>query len=82
VPGRQKIAVHARRIVALLDQLELHVPGIGQRDCQMNAIVALLFVPEAVQRQLLGDIPRTNPADLDPVAHRSVDVAHDKPHLP
>jgi hypothetical protein len=80
--GGEKIPVHARRIVALLDQFELHVAGIGQRDRQMDVVVALLLVPEAVQRQSLGDIPRADPADLDPVTHRLINVPHHKAHLP
>jgi hypothetical protein len=80
--GREKIAVHARGVVTLLDQLELHVTGIGQCDRQMDIVIAPVFVPEPVERQFLGDIPRADPADLYPVAHCLVDVAHHNAHLP
>src|SRR4029077_12005740 len=82
VAGREKLAIHARHLVALLDQLELHVAGIGERDGQVNVIVALTFVPEAVERQFLGEVPGADAADFDPVAHRLVDVVYDKAHLP
>src|ERR1700756_5123056 len=82
VPSRKELAIHRWLIVALLDQLELHVPGIGQRNRQMNIVVALLLIPEPVERQFLGDVPRADAAHLDPVAHRLIDVAHDKAHLP
>src|SRR5438105_4207268 len=82
VTRREKFPIHARRIVALLDQLELHVAGIGQRYRQMDVVMALLLIPEAVQRQFFGDVPWADPADLDPMAHRLVDIAHHEPHLP
>src|SRR3954452_2197626 len=79
--SREKIAVHRRRLVPLLNQLELHIAGIGQCNREVNVIVALLLVPEGIERQFLGDIPGTDAADLDPMANCLVDVAHDKAHL-
>jgi hypothetical protein len=45
VPSGEKIAIHARRPVPLLDQLELHLAGIGQRYGNLD-VVGLLFVPK------------------------------------
>src|SRR5215469_1742556 len=82
VSGCEKIAIHACRRVSLLDQLKLHITRIGQRDGEMNIVVALLLVPEAVKRQFLGDEPRSDSTDLDPVTRGLFNVADDKAHLP
>src|SRR5205823_9462595 len=79
--GVEKIAVEARAVAALLDQLQLHVAGIRECDRHLE-IVPPPAVPEFIHRQLLGVEPRADAADLDPVAHRLVDVADDDPDLP
>ena len=81
VAGGQEVAPHAGGVAPLLDQLDLHVPGIGERDREVNAVVARAAVAEGGQRQPVDVEPRPDPADLDPVAHRRLDVAHHVPHL-
>src|SRR5215469_4305521 len=81
VAGGEKIAVEARHIVALLDQLELHIARIGKCD-RHPEIVGPASIAEFIQWQLLGIEPRADPAHLYPVAHRLLDIAHDDPDLP
>src|SRR3990172_2205844 len=76
VPGRQEVTVHAGGIAALLDQLDLHVTRIGERDREVNAVVACPAVGESGQQQSVDVEPGPDAADLDPVAHRRVDIAH------
>src|SRR5436305_2723273 len=78
--AREKIAVEAGAVAALLDELQLHLAGIGERDRHLD-IVDPAFVAELAQRQLLGIEPRADAAHLDPVAHRLLDVADDDPDL-
>src|SRR5580704_11621058 len=66
VAGVDEIPVEARRLAALLDQFELDVAGIGQRDRQMRDAVRRAFVAVAGQRQLVGVKPRADAAHLDP----------------
>src|SRR5438270_2105137 len=78
--GAEKISVEARAVAALLNELQLHVAGIGERDRHLDVVDSSL-VPELAQRQLLGIEPRADAAHLDPVAHRLLDVADDDPDL-
>src|SRR5690348_10496805 len=80
VAGGEEIAVEARNIVPLLDQFELHVPRIGEGDRHLDVISPAL-VAKLGHRQLLGIEPWPDPADLDPVAHRLLDVANDDADL-
>jgi hypothetical protein len=80
MPGGEKIAVEARAVAALLDQLELHIAGIGQRHRHPDVVDPSL-VAELGQWQLLGIKPRADTAHLDPMAHRLFDVADDDPDL-
>src|SRR5262244_1211241 len=57
-------------------------PELASAIVRCMSSLALLFVPEAVQRQFFGDVPGPDAANLDPVAHRLVNVAHHEPHLP
>ena len=81
VPGGEEVAIHAGRATALLDQLELNIPRVGQGDGDVHVIVAPAGVGEAGDRQAVGVEPRSHAADLHPVAHRGFDVAHDDAHL-
>src|SRR6516164_10969315 len=76
----EEIAVEARHIIALLDQLELHIARIGKCD-RHPEIVGLASIAEFIQWQLLGIEPRADAAYLNPVAHRLLDVAHDDTDL-
>src|SRR5256885_2798949 len=78
--AREKIAVEAGAVAALLDELQLHVAGIRERDRHLDVVDPSL-VAELAQRQLLGIEPRADAAHLDPVAHRLLDVADDDPDL-
>src|SRR5580698_3579054 len=78
----EKVPIKARRVAALLDQLELDVARIGERDRQMRDVVALASVAVAGERQAIGIKPRPDAAHLDPVPHRLVDIAHDDADLP
>src|SRR6266851_650120 len=80
VAGGEKVAVEARAVAALLDQLQLHVARIGQGHRHPD-VVGPALVAELGQRQLLGVEPRTDAADLDPMAHRLLDVADRDPDL-
>src|SRR5215469_4393577 len=81
VTGGEEIAVEARHIIALLDQLELHIARIGKCDRHLE-IVGPASIAEFIQWQLLGREPRADVAYLNPVAHRLLDVTHDDPDLP
>src|SRR6266851_1957476 len=80
MPRGEEIAVEAWGFAALLDQFELHIARIGEGGRDLDVVAAAL-VAELVHRQLLGIKPRADAADLDPMAHRLVDVAHDDPDL-
>src|ERR1700681_203229 len=79
--GGEEIAVEARHVIALLDELELHIARVGERDRHLE-IVGPALIAEFIQWQLLGIEPRADAAHLDPVAHCLLDVAHDDPDLP
>src|SRR5262249_44990382 len=81
MPGGKEVAVHAGRLTALLDELELHVPGVGQSDRDVHLIIAPTAVREAGDREAIGVKPGPDAADLHPVAHCGFDVAHDDTHL-
>src|SRR5262249_32729724 len=81
VAGGEEIAVEARHIVALLDQLELHIARIGKGDRHLE-IVGPPSIAEFIQLQLLRIEPRADAAYPSPVMHRLLDVAHDDPDLP
>src|SRR5436305_14453118 len=78
--AREKIAVEAGAVAALLDELQLHVAGIRERDRHLD-IVDPSLVAEVAQRQLLGIEPRADAAHLDPMMHCLLDVADDDPDL-
>src|SRR6266571_8993289 len=80
MPRGEEIAVEAWGFAALLDQFELHIARIGERDRDLD-VVGPAAIAELVHRQLLGVEPRADAAHLDPMAHRLVDVAHDDPDL-
>ena len=85
VPGGEKITVHAWRVAALLDQFDLHIARIRQRDRHVNVVVALAHIGERGHRQPVRIEPRPDPADLRPVLHRRFDIAHhhaDLAHIP
>src|SRR4029079_3062882 len=74
-------AIHARRFAALLDQLELHIPRVGQGDRDVRVVVAPDGVGEARDCQAVGVEPGSDAADFHPMAHRGFDIAHDDAHL-
>ena len=80
-PRSQEVAVHARRLAALLDQLDLHVARVRERDRHVKVVVADAAIAEGCQRQSVDVEPRSNTADIDPMAHRRVDIAHHITHL-
>jgi len=77
----EEVAIHAGSVAALLDQLELDVPGVGQGDGDMHIIVTVPGVREGGDGQAVRVEPGSDAADLNPVAHRGLDVAHDDAHL-
>src|SRR6266446_9798952 len=81
VASGEEVAVKARHIVALLNQLELYIARVGKRDRYFENIDPA-FVAEFIHGQLFGVEPRAYPAHLYPVAHRLLDIAHDDPDLP
>src|SRR6516165_2451754 len=50
MPGGQEVAVHARCATALLDELELHVSGVGQSNRDVHVVVAPTAVRESRDR--------------------------------
>jgi phosphoribosylamine---glycine ligase len=80
--GIDEIPIQARRPAALLDQFELDVARIGERDRQMRDVVGLALIAVRGQRQLVGIEPRADAAHLNPVLHRLVDVLDDDADLP
>src|SRR5262249_56876018 len=44
--GRQEVSVHARRLAALLDELQLDVAGVREGDRDMDAVVARAAIAE------------------------------------
>jgi hypothetical protein len=81
MPGGEEVAVHARGFAALLDQLDLHVAGIGQRDGDVNVVVALAQIGEGRHRQPVRVEPGPDAAHFGPVLHRCLDVAHHDANL-
>src|SRR5262245_22326915 len=77
----EKVAIHAGRRAALLDELELHVTRVGQRNRDVNAIVARTAIAELCERELVSVEPGTHTADLNPMLHGGFDVAHNDTDL-
>src|SRR3954453_16204304 len=73
VAGLEEFPVQRRRVVALLDQLDLEVAGIGQRDAHLDGGV-LAAMAKPVGRDAVHVVPGTDAHYLDPVLHRGVDV--------
>src|ERR1019366_6879274 len=69
--GGQKLPIHAGCLASLLDQLELHVTRIGQRDRRMQIVVSIPVIGEGGDHEFVGVKPRTDPADVSPVSHRA-----------
>src|SRR3954464_13500338 len=80
-PAAREVAVKAGAVAALLDQFELHVAGIRQRDRHID-IVDPSLVAEFAERQPLGIEPGTDAANLHPMPHCRLDIADDDPDLP
>ena len=77
--GVEEVLVHRGGVVALLDQFELHVAGVGQCHAHLHVGVHAA-VTEVVGLDAVDVEPRAD-AVADPVVHRGVDVAHDVPDL-
>ena len=82
VARREKVTVHGWRRTPLLNELELHVARIGERDRDVNVVVAGAAIAEFGDGKLVSVEPRPDAANLDPVLHGGFDVAHDDPYLP
>ena len=74
--GLQEVPVDRRRVVALLDQLELHVPVVPQCDGHLE-IGRFSLVGEGLQRHPLAVEPGADAHHLGPVTHRGLDVPDD-----
>src|SRR6185369_10719471 len=79
--GGEEVAVHAGRLATLLDELELNVARVGERDRHMDVVVARAAIAEFGDGKLVGVEPRADAAHVDPVLHRRLDVAHDDSDL-
>jgi hypothetical protein len=73
--GIEELAVHRRRVVALLDQLDLDITRVGQGDAQLNRGVDAA-VAEVVRLHPFDVEPWPHPVP-DPPLHRRLDVGHD-----
>jgi hypothetical protein len=73
--GIEELAVHRRRVVALLDELDLDITRVGQRDAQLNRGVDAA-VAEVIRLHPFDVEPRAH-AVPDPLLHRRLDVDHD-----
>ena len=72
----QEIEIHGGRIVALLDQFDLQVVGIGERDRELDRRIDAA-IAEPVHLDPLDVEERADPQRLRPEAQRGFDVAHD-----
>ena len=72
----QKIEIHGRRVIALLDQLDLEIAGIGERDRKLDGRF-LAAIAEPVGLHPLDVEKRPDFQRLRPEAERGLDVAHD-----
>jgi len=76
--GVEKLLVHRGRIVPLLDQFDLQVAGIRQRNAHLQARI-FTAVPEIVGLDPVDIEPGANAHHVDPVIHGGADVPH---HIP
>ena len=74
--GVEKLLVHGRCVVPWLDEFDLEIAGIGQRDAHLDAGVHTAMT-EPVGLDPVDVEPWPDAHHVDPVVHRGADVAHD-----
>ena len=74
--GVEKLLVHRGRVVALLDQFDLEIAGIGERHAHLHGGV-LAAVAEVIGLDPIDIVPGPDAHHVDPVIHRGADIAHD-----
>src|SRR5882672_5123409 len=74
--GVEELLVHRGRIVALLDQLDLEIAGIGERHAHLHGGV-LAAVAEVISFHLVDIVPGSDAHHVDPVIHGGADIPHD-----
>ncbi|HEX6310145.1 MAG TPA: hypothetical protein VF152_00795, partial [Acidimicrobiia bacterium] len=72
----EELSVCARLRIVLLDDLDLHVPGVPERDREVRAGRRLAAVPEVRRDDVAQDEERTDPEDLRPFGQRRVQVVY------
>jgi hypothetical protein len=81
VPSVEELLVEGRRVVPRLDQLDLQVPGIGQRDAHSDRGV-LAAMAKPVCLDVFNVKPGANAHDVDPMIHGGVYITHHVAILP
>jgi hypothetical protein len=74
-PGVEELLVHRGCVVVLLDELELDVAAVGQRDRRRRRRRVGAPIPEPVHLHPLDEEPRPD-ALRQPPRHRRLDVVH------
>src|SRR6476620_2207818 len=74
--GVQKLLVHRGRVVALLDQLDLEIAGIGKRYAHLHGGV-LTPVAEVIGLDPIDIVPGPDAHHVDPMVHGGADIPHD-----
>ena len=76
-----EVAIHRRRVIALLDQFDLKRPRIGERHRRIRK-GRFTTISEVHDRHALGIEPGANADHASPVVHRRDNIRNDKAQLP
>src|SRR5829696_552966 len=74
--GVEKLLVHRGRVVALLDQFDLEIAGIGERHAHLHGGV-LAAVAKVIGLDPIDIVPGPDAHHIDPVVHGGADIPHD-----